>query len=173
MADSIPNTKLALTPDKAKTFAFHKGEIALLPTGATAPAGVLKLLVEELKFSVKPTFIKVKGPVESGTTRYITTTRSILQSVERSIKCTSRQPKDGAIMQAFNNGSISAVFKIWATDYEDPADKSSYLSNEFAGTISLDGELGGSSGGTDGETVGLVIEPSGTVTLTADATTTV
>lgn len=173
MADTIPNTKLALTPDKAKTFSFHKGEIALLPTGATAPGGVLKLLVEELKFSVKPTFTKIKGPQETGTVRYIGTTRSILREVERSIKCTSRQPKDAAILQAFNNGSISAVFKIWATDFEDPADKSSYLSNEFSGTISLDGELGGSAGGTDGETVGLVIEPSGTVTLTADATTTV
>ena len=171
MADSIPNTKLALTPDKAKTFAFHKGEIAFLPTGAVAPAGVLKFLVEETKFSVKPTFTKVKGPKETGTTRYIQTTRSVLKEVERSIKAVSRQPRDAAIVQVFNAGSLNGKFKIWVTDFEDAADKAAYLSNEFDGSIAVDGELGGSAGGSDGESVSLVIEPSGDVVLTVDGST--
>lgn len=172
MADTIPNTKLSLAPDKAKTLLFHKGEIAILAAGAVI-GDVKQLLLSEVKFAVKPTFAKVKGPVEDGITRYITTARSVLQGVERSVKVTCREPRNAVIAQILNSGAlVGAKMKIWVTDYEDPADKSAYLTNEFVGTIAVDGEVGGSDGGTDGETVSLTIEPSGPLTLTADATTT-
>lgn len=134
MPDTIPDTLPTILPTPAATLNARRLLIAYIPQGGTQK----NFLGLNLKYDGKPETLEHESCDPVTLTKYVD--RIITTKRARAVKFDVDEITD-EVIAIINAGIITGVFKFWVQDPSDAENTVAILSNEFAGTIMLEGEF--------------------------------
>lgn len=122
--------------DKTKTVVGQKKFIAILPAGGAQK----NFRVRSLSISRTSDKIENEEPDESDG-GVLVPNRTVTIRKKTSIKVVMREIKSDDAMIFVNNAQVTGTARFWVGDPADAVDTFAFVSNEFAATAAMEGEL--------------------------------